>query len=188
MQYCSAACQQRDATQHNTLCSTFQNFQQRPTPNHYRSIYFPVNKNQPRFIWLLFDGDRGYHNFNDADLAQYVFGSRYGGITVTDHHGITLPRELKNMLIRQHDQNMYANNQPHNQSLHTMMGTLAARWRGGYVGHALKYTYADEDFEKADEGLPGDGFPLIALDLDTTASGPSIAWLVWYTNGGGQGF
>jgi hypothetical protein len=132
MQYCSTSCQQRDATQHNTLCSTFQNFQQRPTPNHYRSIYFPVNESQPRFIWLFFNGSRGPQNVNDADLAQYVSGSRYGGITVTDHHDITPPRELKNMLIMQHDQNMYANNQPHSQSLQTMMGTLAARWRGAW--------------------------------------------------------
>jgi hypothetical protein len=110
MSYCSTACQQRDAEQHNTLCSTFQDFQ------------------------------------------------------------------------------MYANNQPHNQSLQTMMGTLAARWRGGYMGHALKYTYADDDFEKADEGLPGDGFPLIALDLDTTSLGPLTAWPIWYTNRGGFGF
>jgi hypothetical protein len=72
MKYCSAECQQRGAPQHNTLCSTFKDFQQRQSDDHYRAIYFPADEPKPRFIWLLMDGGRGFQFVNDDDLAQYV--------------------------------------------------------------------------------------------------------------------
>jgi hypothetical protein len=110
-----------------------------------------------------------------------------GDIYFNVHQSITPPRELKNVLVLQHEQNSIRNNQPYNQCLQTMMGpVLAAHWRGGFVGHAFKYTY--DDLEKEDEELAEDDFPLIALDLDTTSLGPLIAYLVWLANGGGQGF
>lgn len=56
MQYSSISCQQSDEAQHDTLYGTFQNFQQRPSDDHYRSIYFPLNEMSPRFIWLHFTG------------------------------------------------------------------------------------------------------------------------------------
>jgi hypothetical protein len=150
IKYCTAACQQRDATQHNTLCTTFSNFQQRPTAKHYRSIYFPANKSQPRFIWLLFSGERGHQNVDRDDLARYVSGSSSGSTTVTARHGITPPRELKNMLVVQHDQNMFGNRQPANKCLGNMIRSQAARWLGSYVAHAFKYTYGDEEYQTDD--------------------------------------
>ncbi|EMD88566.1 hypothetical protein COCHEDRAFT_1196540 [Bipolaris maydis C5] len=70
MKYCSVTCQQRDAAQHSMLCSTFQDFQERPSPNHFRSIYFPVDELNPRFIWLRMMGTRGSHVVDDEDLSH----------------------------------------------------------------------------------------------------------------------
>jgi hypothetical protein len=127
MKYCSTTCQQRDAAQHNTICSTFQDFQQRPSNQHYRSIYFPTNAESPRFIWLRMNRDRGHHSVNDGDLAQYVPARRFGSINVTAHHGTTPPREYKNMMVVEHDEDMFGNRQPTNLCFLHMIGPLAAR-------------------------------------------------------------
>lgn len=55
MQYCSAECQQADWQFHKTLCKTFADFKERPSPNTRRAIYFPQNGDRPNFIWLPVD-------------------------------------------------------------------------------------------------------------------------------------
>ncbi|EMD64538.1 hypothetical protein COCSADRAFT_326413 [Bipolaris sorokiniana ND90Pr] len=178
MKYCSVTCQQRDAAHHNILCSTFQNFQERPSANHFRSIYFPVDELHPRFIWLRMDGTRGSHYVDNADLSQYVSGNPYGDIFTSSHYGITPEREYKTMIVVQHDQNVFGNGQPVNPCLFYLLGPEAHRWRGAYVGHGYKYTamadsddYDDTDAKESDD-------PLIAVDLDTTSLRPFIAYFL----------
>jgi hypothetical protein len=177
--------QQRDAKQHNTLYSTFWDFQQRSSPNYYRCIYFPVDESQPCFTWLLFDGDRGSHHPNHADLVHHASGSPMGSICFNVQRGISPPCHLNNMLVIQYDQDMVANNQPNNRCLWNMMAShsLAANWKESYVGHAHKYTYGHEKFDKEDEKLGGGSFLPIALDLDTISLGPFIAHLAWHAAG-----
>jgi hypothetical protein len=183
MQYCSKPCQERDSAQHIMLCSTFKDFQDRPTPEHYRSIYFPPNETSPRFIWLLITGDRGGQNVDSADLACYVAGRPFGRITVT--HDFALDRELQNFMVVQLDEDMFGNGQPPNRCLMRMVGDKAARWRGDYVAHAFKYTYDTDPSEfhalDQDDDEEGNGYQLIALDLDTTSLGPLLAWFVCHT-------
>ncbi|KAJ5063618.1 major facilitator superfamily domain-containing protein [Bipolaris maydis] len=131
MKYCSVTCQQRDAAQHSMLCSTFQDFQERPSPNHFRSIYFPVDELNPRFIWLRMMGTRGSHVVDDEDLSQYVSGNQSGGICTSSHYGITPEREYKTMIVVQHDGNMFGNFQVVNWCLLYLLGPEAHRWRGG---------------------------------------------------------
>jgi hypothetical protein len=178
MQYCSERCLQRDSEQHNTLCSTFQDFQQRPSDKHYRSIYFPPDNLRPRFIWLQMTGGRGAHNVDDTDLARYVSGRPSGRLYTNSHHGLN--RKFKNFMVVEHDDDMFANRQPPNRCLLRMIGPQAARWRGEYVAHAFKYTYDDEEdaWDEEDRALD-QPFSLIALDLDTTSLGPVIAFLSW---------
>jgi len=73
--YCSEKCKNEDAEQHNTICSTFKDFQNRPSDKHFRALYFPADEPKPRFIWLLMDGDRLTWKPSPDDLAQYVPGS-----------------------------------------------------------------------------------------------------------------
>jgi hypothetical protein len=94
IKYCSVECQLRDSPQHHTLCSTFKDFQQRPSEKHYRAILFPFAELKPRFIWQLIDGDRGYHTPNKEDLSQYLQRGTEGYFV--SWNGDVLPlRELK---------------------------------------------------------------------------------------------
>jgi hypothetical protein len=189
IKHCSQQCMQRDSEQHNTLCSTFQDFQQRPNENHYRSIYFPPNAFRPRFIWLRINGDRGGQRVDDEDLARYVSGTPSGRLLVETHHG--LKREFKNFMVIEHDDNMFGNRQPRNQCLLRMIGPHAARWRGDYVAHAYKYTYSSDESSWDEEdialGEQLEDFPLIALDLDTTTLGPLVAFLSWHARAEASG-
>jgi hypothetical protein len=180
IKYCSAACQRLDADQHNTLCSTFKDFQHRPSENHYRAIYFPTNEPKPRFIWLRMRGRRGHEKVDENHLAQYVPGSRYsGGSPITEHYGITPLRQYKHSMLIYHDREYFFDGQPPNQCFGTMIDELAADGRrGGHVAHAFKYTYRDSDeLWDEDDRLCSLKFPHIALDLDTTSLGPLLAWI-----------
>ncbi|ENH98845.1 hypothetical protein COCC4DRAFT_154761 [Bipolaris maydis ATCC 48331] len=176
MKYCSVTCQQRDAAQHSMLCSTFQDFQERPSPNHFRSIYFPVDELNPRFIWLRMMGTRGSHVVDDEDLSQYVSGNQSGGICTSSHYGITPEREYKTMIVVQHDGNMFGNFQVVNWCLLYLLGPEAHRWRGGYVGHGYKYSTVTDPDDYDDTDAKDSDDPLIAVDLDTTSLGPLIAY------------
>ncbi|EAT83025.1 hypothetical protein SNOG_09760 [Parastagonospora nodorum SN15] len=164
---------------HNTLCGTFQNFQQRPSDDHYRSIYFPPNETRPRFIWLLWTGTRGGQFPDSDDLARYVAGQASGRLRLEEYHGPN--RSYSNFVVIQHDDNMFSNRQPANRCLLRMIGAEADRWLGDYVAHGYKYLYSDDPdaYDAADQDLVTDDFPLIALDLDTTSLGPIVAYLKW---------
>ena len=62
--YRSLPCRQTNSPQHTPLCSALVHESPRPSPQHYRAILFPADEPHPRFIWLLVDGARGYHNRN----------------------------------------------------------------------------------------------------------------------------
>ena len=183
IKYCSPACEKLDADQHNTLCSTFKDFQERPSPNHFRSIYFPVNEFRTRFIWLCLDGSRGFHQINHAESSQYVPGSQSQSIAVQSHHGISPQREYKNEMIIVCDEAMFVNDRSINECLWRLIGPVAQRWRGGYVGVGFKYHYGADfsQLDAADCGLVEDDFPSVALDLDTTSLVPLVVYLAWYS-------
>ncbi|KAJ8680482.1 hypothetical protein QAD02_016269 [Eretmocerus hayati] len=52
--YCSPKCQRRDWRTHKLLCASFASFDNssRPTDEHVRAIFFPVNDSIPQLVWL----------------------------------------------------------------------------------------------------------------------------------------
>lgn len=169
-------CQLRDSPQHHTLCSTFKDFQQRPSEKHYRAILFPFAELKPRFIWQLIDGDRGYHTPNKEDLSQYLQRGTEGYFV--SWNGDVLPlRELKHSMYIDVEQSSVSNEGPPNMCLFTMINSHVGNLRRGtHLGRGWKYTNLNEKdaWDEADRELR-DGFPLIALDLDTTSLGPLLA-------------
>lgn len=176
IKYCSVECQLRDSPQHHTLCSTFKDFQQRPSEKHYRAILFPFAELKPRFIWQLIDGDRGYHTPNKEDLSQYLQRGTEGYFV--SWNGDVLPlRELKHSMYIDVEQSSVSNEGPPNMCFFTMINPHVGNLRRGtHLGRGWKYTNLNEKdaWDEADRELR-DGFLLIALDLDTTSLGPLLA-------------
>ncbi|RDW84161.1 zinc finger MYND domain-containing protein [Aspergillus mulundensis] len=50
--YCSKTCQKNDYRAHKLLCQQFANQSPRPSAQHVRGIFFPVNAEKPEVVWI----------------------------------------------------------------------------------------------------------------------------------------
>lgn len=50
--YCSQECRESDQQSHELLCKDFAHQSSRPSANHRRAIFFPVDREQPEMIWI----------------------------------------------------------------------------------------------------------------------------------------
>lgn len=72
--YCSLACQQTDWQFHKALCKTFKDFQQRPSPEMRRVIFFSDAVAEPQFRWLAVKdiGDEDSGSVETVDSEQLM--------------------------------------------------------------------------------------------------------------------
>ncbi|KAI1773156.1 hypothetical protein F4818DRAFT_423408 [Hypoxylon cercidicola] len=78
IRYCSTTCQHADWPTHKLLCAGFSNFDltKRPSKEHCRAIFFPVDQKTPQVIWLHCpwhededeDGEEGPNQYPDIEL------------------------------------------------------------------------------------------------------------------------
>ncbi|KAF3045029.1 hypothetical protein E8E12_004798 [Didymella heteroderae] len=177
MKYCSRACQKRDWKLHKTLCDQFKNFQDehRPSPDHRRVIFFPPDKDSPRFVWLKYKGSRKCMFHDVDDFRKYIPGMA----TPISHFDSyrELGRQWNTTFwIQQHDPSAHL---PVNRSLIQLLDQYAARWRDPVICMApLKYGRVVEwdDYDEEDKNLDCPDV-LLPYDLDTTSLAVHVACL-----------
>ncbi|KAJ5764911.1 hypothetical protein N7520_004470 [Penicillium odoratum] len=52
--YCSGDCRESDFPSHSLLCEQFATQRDRPSPEHKRAIFFPVDREKPCLIWIRY--------------------------------------------------------------------------------------------------------------------------------------
>lgn len=142
--YCSTPCQETDFPAHKLLCKTFARFapDTRPSVNHRRAIYAPVNERQPRLIWVQITPDApGWDGHDEPHLDQllklapgetgyigrhptYIRGNKLRGRPENDHTLELWQRDDDSRPLP-----------PANQSLNVVDGHAWSTWRGPLVTH-----------------------------------------------------
>ena len=181
MPYCSRVCRKKDAENHAPLCSTLlgNHTSFRPSPSHYRCIFFPADVTEPRFVWLKYDGPPGQLETDREYLRSYVTGVPSGGDAAFDcfREG---NRQLRNRIVVHHDSNSLGNKQPYNECVMELLGRVAGEhWRGPLLAQSYKYRIDDDLEAWVTEDRPRGSKPLIPIDLDTTSLAPVLSFLHW---------
>lgn len=73
--YCEPGCQKTESYWHDMICPSLKFFRQRPGPSFSRAVYFPVDEDYPRLIWLEFKNE---HSLDSRDFGTPKLTDLFG--------------------------------------------------------------------------------------------------------------
>ncbi|RJE17541.1 hypothetical protein PHISCL_10121 [Aspergillus sclerotialis] len=117
--YCSQVCQRSDYRSHQHLCRQLATAPSRPSPEHKRAIFFPVDTDQPRLIWIPCR-----RQYDDDDLGPW---------TKVDHHPYLGPDQPPKGTMRIE----------HNPVRSRNLGSGFAAWAPYKQGHCISVLHRD---------------------------------------------
>ena len=141
--YCSRVCQNLEWKHfHGPLCKSYNDFQQRPSQNHKRGLFFSTDSRDPRWIWVPVewqppkDGETGWEMAQLGDLL---------GAGPREHHQMSAShkhmRYLTKTIALTWRDNFMNDGSPFNMSIaKATNGSIGHRWAGPIVCMARKGT------------------------------------------------
>lgn len=142
--YCSTACQRDDWPTHKLLCAIFSNFDasSRPTDQHFRAIFFPVDDLKPRVVWLQgkwFNDEDNDENsrYQLADVGPFL-GPDTSPRRLSIQYNPALKRGLSDTIYVCHGGTFLIDGSKANQSIALITATKPGQyhvWRGPIIAY-----------------------------------------------------
>jgi len=138
--YCSTICQETDEPVHKVLCETFTRMPPRPTSTHQLGLFFPVDEEEPKLIWINIpvtsEATSAEHrsvDFNSLLGPNLVLGITYRPDNLFRHFALDCT------LAVFHRDAFVFDGSKDNKSIHSLTGGVMYRhWKGPIVVMRLR--------------------------------------------------
>ncbi len=150
VRYCSKACQEAGWPIHKLLCAAFSGFDtsSRPTSEHFRAIFFPVNDEKPKPVWLhcKWHDDEEDGKFQLAECESFL-GHDGSPKHAPIQHNPVLKRVLSNTIYVCHRDTFLIDGSKTNNSVASIIATKPGQyhdWRGPIIAYGKEGLGTDQ--------------------------------------------